>query len=273
MKLRCCWLLVVALLSLNFSATEALVPLSVRKIPSKISTGFEQRVAADPSFPTKSVTELLIAAGTQLTAEWSRRGASRLIPEIDFIVAAILTAMAGKYYAMWRVAPTKGGDENDEKPEEGIVFAGIQVPTNAFQATLLDGTTRPTLQQRLLSIIVPMPSLFRAGFVASIIGYGLTALFIVLRTVLLPSYEAVTQNINVLHACLFTGGFLAIVSNLRYQTLQGLIEPWLIEKPFKKYPYIRAVLTFVVRWANGLLGSVLSIMGMRYFGLQQLKEQ
>lgn len=69
--------------------------LPSRKWSHDLKTGYKRRVAADPSFPAKSITEVLLAAGTQLTAEWTRRGTSRLMPEIDFVIPAILTAMFG----------------------------------------------------------------------------------------------------------------------------------------------------------------------------------
>jgi hypothetical protein len=68
------------------------------KWTKKIKRGYEQRVAADPSFAAKSVTEVLLAAGTQLSAEWNRRGAHRLLPEIDFVFPAMVAAVVGKYY-------------------------------------------------------------------------------------------------------------------------------------------------------------------------------
>ena len=64
----------------------------------QVRRGYNRRVNADPSFFGKSITEVLVAAGTQLMAEWSRRGASRMIPELDFVVPAVLAAVFGKYY-------------------------------------------------------------------------------------------------------------------------------------------------------------------------------
>ena len=64
----------------------------------KVRTAYRRRTNADPSFFAKSITEILVAAGTQLMAEWNRRGASRMITELDFVVPAVLTAVFGKYY-------------------------------------------------------------------------------------------------------------------------------------------------------------------------------
>ncbi|CAJ1934851.1 unnamed protein product [Cylindrotheca closterium] len=247
----------------------------VARITNQVKTGYSRRVAADPSFPAKSVTEVILAAGTQLAAEWNRRGASRLLPEIDFVLPGVLTAVFGKYYSMWRVAKTI--DDQSSKPvsseateaKDQMLF-NLAVPTNAFQVYMLDGVTKPTPIQRAGSMIAPMLPLFRAGFIASMVGYGIAAVFIALRSVLLPSYVPATQSINILHASVYTGCFMAIVSNVRYQVLQGVVEP-LIEYSFHKLPAVRSLLILLVRWLNGLLGSVLAISGMRFFGLQKLK--
>jgi len=247
--------------------------LKSTKLAQSISTGYQQRVAADPSFAQKSVTELLLAAGTQMTAEWNRRGTAGLNNEIDFVVAGVLTACYGKFYSMWRVAPTKISKSQSsagDTPTDATVF-GIAVPTNAFQPTMLDGKTLPTLQQRMLSLLAPVPALFKAGCIASLVGYGLTALFIALRSILVPSYMAATRNVNIIYASLYTGAFMAVVSNLRYQILQGIIEPKLVDRYLKGYPALRAATMFMVRLANGLLGSTLAIVGMKTLGLQQLK--
>ena len=239
-----------------------------------IAKGYARRLKADPSFPLKSITEVFLAAGTQFSAEWSKRGATRMMPEIDFVVAGVLTAVAGKYYTMWRVAPSlddKAGSKGSDSTEDDQTRLGsMVVPTNAFQLTMSDGVTKPSINQRLGSIVAPMGPLFRAGIIASAIGYGITAFVIFLRSALIPGYTPATQNINIAYACVYTGAFMAIVSNLRYQVLQGLIEP-AIDKWFRKTPAVRGFFIFWIRWANGFLGSILAISGMKALGLQRLK--
>ncbi len=235
----------------------------------KIKSGYKQRLAADLTFPKKCVTELLLAAGTQLTAEWNRRGTIGLKKEIDFVVAGVLTACYGKFYSMWRVAPTESTRDANE-PTSGAQVFGISVPTNAFQSTL-DGKIVPTLEQRLLSLVAPVPALFRAGCIASLVGYGSTAWLVALRTWLVPTYVAATANVNVLYASLYTGVFMASVSNLRYQVLQGLVEPKVVDRFLKEYPLLHATTVFAVRLAKVLIGSTLAIAGMKALGLQQLK--
>lgn len=243
---------------------------SVSQWTRSIKAGFQQRTTADPNFAFKSVTELVLASSTQLFAEWNTRGASHFCIELDFVVAGVLTAVAGKYYSMWRVAPTRRlSFGTDVSPSEApaLRLGNMLVPSNAFQTTLLDGVTEPTIYQRLGSLIASAPPLFRAGCVASMIGYGMTYCMISIRSLLLPDFQAKTQTVNILYASLYTGIFMSVVSNLRYQVLQGLIEP-AIDR-VKKLSVLHAVLIFGVRLLNGFLGSMLAIAGMRYLGLQK----
>jgi hypothetical protein len=265
--------------------------LSFGQLLSNVQRQYAQRIAADSNFLYKSITEVILAAGTQFMAEVGKRGIHQIVTEIDFVIAGILTAIAGKYYSMWRVAPTSKvpttGDENDVDDVHDSSSARVRhksvkvldtkndneqmekawdIPTNAFQTNL-----PYSLSQRLMSFIVPIPSLFQAGVVASAIGYGFTSFLIFLRSILFPNYVAATVNVNTLHACLYTGAFMALVSNVRYQLLQGIIEPYFVDKLFGKFPFLRACMTFAVRLGNGLLGSFLAIAGMKMMGLQKLK--
>jgi len=259
---------------------------------SRMKEGYNQRISADPSFLSKSIIEVILAASTQYMAESSRRGKSRIIPEVDFVFAGVLTAVCGKYYSMWRVARTVTSSDNKVaviETKESTNDWRDKVPNNAFQSTLLDGQTIPTLQSRFLSFILPMPNLFKAGFIASTLGYGLTALLIHIRTLVIPHYVTATKPVSVIGASIYTGAFMALISNIRYQLLQGVIEPF-IDSAFSKLESIssnrkntilgmlkllanvKRLTIVLVRLGNGLLGSYIAITGMKAFGLQQLKE-
>lgn len=257
------------------------LPEKIRQWPRDLVQGYQLRTSADKWFPIKSVLEVLLAAGTQLAAEYAKRQ-GRMSVELDFVIAGILTAVYGKYASMWKVAPTKQQEQSalanttpspnnttTSTASDPLLFGSLSVPTNAFQPTMVDGVTVPSFKQRLGSLIVPMAPLFRAGVVAGFVGYSATALMGYLRSWIWTDYVVATQSVPIVYAAVYTGCFMAIFSNLRYQILQGLIEPgleWMV-RPVS----IRAVLVITIRIANGLLGSWLAISGMKALGLQKLK--
>jgi hypothetical protein len=278
--------------------------LSPREWRDRLRLGWEARVRADPSFAFKSLAEVALAVAAQLAAECAQgggagaaaggaQGARRLFTEIDFVVGGVLTAVAGKYLAMWKVAKTttptpEGTKGSGASPplREPRVF-GLAVPTNAFQEFLMDGVTRPTLRQRAGSFAAPVVPLFQAGAVSSLLGYGITAALVAARARVVPSYVSRTREMNLLHATLYTGAFVATVSNVRYQVLQGVVEPAIADlcsrvSTTSRSPGsarrrkilergLRGSLIFAVRVANGTLGSYLAIAGMRWLGLRRLK--
>jgi len=333
----------------------------VRSLRRQIAEGYGRRVAADPRFVSKSLIEVMLAAATQLLAEYQKRGGTvrGLIRESDFVVAGVLTAVVGKYYSMWKVAKTSApssrasytdadtatiidnepaisttvaaddvsatiitDDNNSHLSTSGnttaasgiydnirnknqdpiLLWTGLSVPTNAFQSTMGDGHTVPTFKQRLGSFVQPVPSLFRAGVLAGAVGYGCTYVGILLRSYLVPGYQTATQNMNVVAACLYTGAFMAVFSNIRYHILQGVVEP-AVERSFDRFINVaqqhrsgsedndgakskddenlvrrlaivsRDAAIFALRFLNGVLGSWLAISGMRLLGLQRLKPQ
>ncbi|KAL3786665.1 hypothetical protein ACHAW5_000667 [Stephanodiscus triporus] len=283
-----------------------------------VREGYAQRVAADPSFPHKSALEVVLAVVGQCVAEWGSRGRDRLPVEIDFVFArqewsplysssisfdalsflsfVCTRIISGKYYSMWKVAKTVGSGGVAAGANGGTLSTWRDnVPTNAFQPTLFDGRTAPSLSSRFLAIVLPMPELFRAGAIASAIGYGLTSALIGLRAIIAPHYVVATSPVPVHLAVLFTGIFVATVSNVRYQVLQGIVEPYMIDGAFSKIERAlckdrgggrasgrisgrlkllrnsKRIVVILVRYANGVFGSWIAIRGMRVLGLQRLK--
>jgi hypothetical protein len=69
---------------------------------------------------------------------------------------------------------------------------------------------------------------------------------------------------------------MATSSNVRYQILQGVIEPAIDDAAARflrtKLPaFLHAMAILLVRTGNGLVGSMLAISGMRMLGLFQLR--
>lgn len=102
-------------------------------------------------------------------------------------------------------------------------------------------------------------------------------------------------GIHPLSAGIYTGSFMAIVSNIRYNLLQHVLEPFIevrnglptaryssahllarhltpCARPQKKLTgWSMRTAIFILRAFNGFLGSYLAITGMRLVGLQRFK--
>jgi hypothetical protein len=228
--------------------------------------------------------------------EWSPLNTSSIsFDALSFLSFVCTPIISGKYYSMWKVAKTVGSGGVAGANGGSLSTWRDNVPTNAFQPTLFDGRTAPSLSSRFLAIVLPMPELFRAGAIASAIGYGLTSALIALRAMIAPHYVVATSPVPVHLAVLFTGIFVAIVSNVRYQVLQGIVEPYVIDGAFAKIERAlcedrgggrtsgrisgrlkllrnsKRIVVILVRYANGVFGSWIAIRGMRVLGLQRLK--
>lgn len=164
----------------------------------------------------------------KLAAELQRRGVSGAWLEVDYVMAGILTAVAGKTYAAYRVAPTKAVEGSDEPGGGGGGGGGggkgrgvprwiATAPTNAFQLG------QYTLAQRLGAFVAPAPRLFTSGCACGLAGYSFAALLSQLRA-LAGAGPSLAPAVPILPATLYTGIFLVIVSNLSLQFLQGVIE-------------------------------------------------
>ena len=78
------------------------------------------RTSSTPNFWLKSFYELLLAISLQLAAEYKiRKSFAAMIAASDYILAAVLTACAGKYYSMLRTLKPKTGEELDKERSEG----------------------------------------------------------------------------------------------------------------------------------------------------------
>ena len=117
--------------------------------------------------------------------------------EVDYVIAGVLTAVAGKTYAAYRVAPTKAvegttaSDDSEKRPPAWITSA----PTNAFQ--LGDYT----LTQRLSAFVIPAPRLFFSGCGCGLLGYGVGACLSQLR-MLVGAGPALAPAVPILPATL-----------------------------------------------------------------------
>ena len=217
------------------AVAAALTPQARPPLKARITSAWRARADADPKFRQKLALEAALACALQTTAEVQRRGRA-FGREADYVVAGVLTALAGKLMASFQAAPSTQG----------------ATATNAFQPDV-------PLRARVGAVVRPMPRLFGVGFAAAAAGYGLTDVLTRLRD-LCGIVVVAPPRVPILGAAIYTGLFVAVVSNGSYQILQGLVERgWWSKQPW---------LLFVGRAGRSLAASALAIRGMQLSGLQ-----
>ena len=217
------------------AVAAALTPQARPPLKARITSAWRARADADPKFRQKLALEAALACALQTTAEVQRRGRA-FGREADYVVAGVLTALAGKLMASFQAAPSMQG----------------ATATNAFQPDV-------PVRDRVGAVVRPMPRLFGVGFAAAAAGYGLTDVLTRLRDLCGIAVVA-PPRVPILGAAVYTGVFVAVVSNGSYQILQGLVE--------RGWWGDRRALLFVGRAGRSLMASALAIRGMQMSGLQ-----
>ena len=83
----------------------ALTPPARPPLKARITSAWRARADADPKFRQKLALEAALACALQTTAEVQRRGRA-FGREADYVVAGVLTALAGKLVASFQAAPS-----------------------------------------------------------------------------------------------------------------------------------------------------------------------
>ncbi|GMI35110.1 hypothetical protein TeGR_g5009 [Tetraparma gracilis] len=176
----------------------------------------------------------------------------------------LLLAVSLQLSAEWRV---RGGVEEMARSLDFLLSSVTVAAAGKFYSMW---------RTRFLSLLLPVPSLFRAGFALALCGYSFTFLLTSLRLYLVPSFTPSAVPINPALAAVYTGAFMAAVSNVRYQIMQGVIDP-VVDRFLRgdgdgraRQLLYRTVLAGL-RVGNGFLGSWLAIHGMRLCGFFQYK--
>ena len=230
-------------------------------------------------------------AAAQVLAEWDRRR-EKLMDEIDFALADVLTCLVANFAAVLIAAPSVAG--------AAVAPSGRNIPANMFQ--MVPPGTRPyALSDRLISPFLKVPTLFAVGMVASLLGYGTTSVLTSLRnylhdakndpipssssaaaaaaggsrkwfgkkTVVVVEEEEAPVKIPVFKTSLAVGAFLAVSTNIRYQLISGVVEERGIAKLLAHNKLADHLASFVVRSCNTYIGSVQMIDFLKLLALQQ----
>jgi hypothetical protein len=126
----------------------------------------------------------------------------------------------------------------------------------------------------LFAPIAAAPKLFAVGFLATTVGYGLTAMTAYARTRLATRKNSSTdgtaaatpaKDLNVLNTAVVIGSYLAISSNLRYQLIAGVVEQRVLDKYVRTQSQLLATVgSFAVRSGNTYAGSAMLVWFLKF---------
>mmetsp|Transcript_34905 Transcript_34905/g.44522 ORF Transcript_34905/g.44522 Transcript_34905/m.44522 type:complete len:415 (-) Transcript_34905:304-1548(-) len=234
--------------------------------------GFRDRMMLDASFITKCGIEIGIGGICQLAAEINQRG-DKLLSQLDFVIADILTCVIANFVAVWMAAPTIKSiltSANTASMNSLQKFIA-SCPTNAFQ-TVVPGSQPFTLAQRVGSVFAAFPNLFFVGFSASVAGFGITLALSKLREAMNPELATEAEPVPVFKPALVIGAYLGVSTNLRYQIVAGL-EQRILDTVFANQKLLNNIGSLLFRTGNTYVGSAMMVMTMQICGLSGDSEE
>nr|GME09575.1 protein RETICULATA-RELATED 4, chloroplastic-like [Ipomoea batatas] len=211
--------------------------------------GFRERLLGDDLFLAK--------LGMECGVELQKRG-EKFSKELDFVCADVIMALVADFMLVWLPAPTVS-----LRPPLAITAAGgplttffYNCPDNAFQIALAG--TSYTFLQRLGALLRNGAKLFAIGTGASVTGTVITNSLIRLRKAIDKSFAREAEDIPILATGAAYGVYMSLSSNLRYQTLAGIIEQRLLEPLLHNQKILLSALCFAFRTGNTFLGSLIT---------------
>lgn len=218
------------------------------------------RFLADELFLARIAMELGLGVVGKMTAEISVRR-EKTIPEIDFVLANLVTALLADFFLAYLPAPSVNytGKQIAQSAMRKFVDS---LPSNIFQAGSFP------LWKRLFSLVVKGSQLASVGLVCAATGFALSNLSILAREQFLPDYHAKTEKTNILAVSLVYALFLASSSGMRYQIVCG-IENRIFPHIFGTNELALTTASLIMRFGNTVLGSSHWIFFARFFGLMQ----
>ncbi|XP_019197039.1 PREDICTED: protein RETICULATA-RELATED 4, chloroplastic-like [Ipomoea nil] len=230
--------------------------------------GFRERLLGDDLFLAKLGMECGVGIFTKMAAELQKRG-ENFSKELDFVCADVIMALVADFMLVWLPAPTVS-----LRPPLAITAARgplttffYNCPDNAFQIAL-PGTSY-TFLQRLGAFLRNGAKLFAIGTGASVTGTVITNSLIRLRKAIDTSFAREVEDIPILATGAAYGVYMSLSSNLRYQTLAGIIEQRLLEPLLHNHKIVLSALCFAFRTGNTFLGSLMWVDFARWIGVQR----
>jgi protein quaking len=219
--------------------------------------GWRSRVAADPQFPFKVVSEELVGVSSAVLGDMATRPNFGL-NELDFVFSTLVVGAILNFTLMYLLAPTLGSSS----VKVPAIFASCP-KSHMFEPgaySLLDRFGTLVYKGTIFAVVG-----LGAGLVGTVISNGLVKM----RKKMDPNFESPNKPPPTLLNGLTWAAHMGFSSNLRYQTLNG--TEFLLEKVLN--PVLFKTSVVVLRCANNVLGGMTFVMLARLTGSQNAGEE
>ncbi|KAK9827609.1 hypothetical protein WJX81_005832 [Elliptochloris bilobata] len=223
--------------------------------------GWQDRVAADPSFPYKVFIEQIIGVGAAVVGDMSSRPYWGLY-ELDFVFSTLVVGSILNFSLMYLLAPTAGAAAGGSGLLQRIFSEQTLVAWGApgghmFQAGY-------PVAKRLLNFAYKGVVFAAVGFAAGLVGTAMSNGLLAARKKLDPEFKSQNQAPDVALNAATWAAHMGLSSNLRYQILNGVD---MVAQPAMP-PGVFKLVTSLLRTANNILGGISFVTLAKITGVQ-----
>ena len=222
-----------------------------------ILSGWRSRVAADPQFPFKVLSEELVGVSSAVLGDMATRPNFGL-NELDFVFSTLVVGAILNFTLMYLLAPTLGS----ATAKVPAIFASCP-KSHMFEPgaySLLDRFGTLVYKGTIFAVV---------GLGAGLVGTALSNGLVSMRKKMDPNFESPNKPPPTLLNGLTWAAHMGFSSNLRYQTLNGV--EFMLEKVLN--PLVFKTSVVVIRCANNVLGGMTFVMLARLTGSQNAGEK
>ena len=230
-----------------------------------LAAGFRDRMAADPEFVFKVLTEQIIGVGASVLGDMSSRK-DWGIHELDFVFATLIVGSIINFSLMWFLAPTASAGS-----------ATASFTSKFFGDFYLRKLGAPTghmfepgfsIASRATNFMYKGTVFATIGICAGLLGTAISNGLISLRKATDPNFVQQNESPNVLANAGCWALHMGLSSNARYQMLNGMdmvVQPLVPQGTFR-------LITSLVRSANNVVGGISFVTIAKVFGVQKSAE-
>ncbi|AES79871.2 transmembrane protein, putative [Medicago truncatula] len=219
--------------------------------------GWRSRVAADPQFPFKVLSEELVGVSSAVLGDMATRPNFGL-NELDFVFSTLVVGAILNFTLMYLLAPTLGS----ATAKVPAIFASCP-KSHMFEPgaySLLDRFGTLVYKGTIFAVV---------GLGAGLVGTALSNGLVSMRKKMDPNFESPNKPPPTLLNGLTWAAHMGFSSNLRYQTLNGV--EFMLEKVLN--PLVFKTSVVVLRCGNNVLGGMTFVMLARLTGSQNAGEK